>query len=333
MTDFRNCNVLVTGGAGYIGSHAVQQLLSNNEKVLIYDNLSTGLKAAIPSDATFIFGDIRDGELLTRVMKDYKIDSVMHFAAKSVVPESVAQPLEYYENNVIGTLQLLKACQKSLVKKFIFSSSASVYGDTQVVPIKEESSLLPTNPYGLSKMMGEKIIQDMSRAQGLKYVILRYFNVAGAKKDFSNGQRTQNATHLIKVAAEAACGYRKQVEVYGDDYNTSDGTGSRDYIDIEDLVTAHSLSLKYLNEGGENEILNCGYGHGFTVLEVLETMKQVTGQNFEIIRKPRRPGDVAQSYAESSKIRKTLNWKPQFNDLKIICQSAYQWEKSRRAVK
>ncbi len=326
-------SVLVTGGAGYIGSHAVQNLLAQNEKVVIYDNLSTGLKAALEKEATFIFGDIRDGELLTRVLKDYNVESVLHFAAKSVVPESVALPLEYYENNVLGTLQVLKACQKAMVKKIIFSSSASVYGDVQEVPILEGSLLAPTNPYGLSKLMGEQMIQDMAQADGLQYVILRYFNVAGAKKDFSNGQRTQNATHLIKVAAEAACGYRKQVEVFGDDYPTLDGTGLRDYIDVEDLVAAHGLALKYLRQGGQNEILNCGYGHGFTVLEVLETMKQVSGQSFEIIRKPRRPGDVAQSYAESSKIRKTLKWQPQFDDLKIICQSAFHWEKNRRAVK
>ena len=326
-------SVLITGGAGYIGSHAVHNLLNLNEKVVIYDNLSTGLKAAVAKEAQFIFGDIRDGELLARVMKDHKVESVMHFAAKSVVPESVSQPLEYYENNVIGTLQLLKACQKAAVKEFIFSSSASVYGAAEIVPIKEESPLSPSNPYGFSKLMGEKMIQDMSQAHGLKYVILRYFNVAGAKKDISNGQRTENATHLIKVAAEAACGLRENVDVYGDDYKTLDGTGLRDYIDVEDLVEAHSLALKYLRQNGENQILNCGYGHGFTVLEVLETMKKVSEKDFKIVRKPRRPGDVGQSFAESSKIRKALNWQPKYDDLKIICQSAYQWEKTHRAAK
>ena len=326
-------SVLVTGGAGYIGSHAVHQLLAQSEKVLIYDNLSTGMKAALAKDVPFIFGDIRDGELLTRVMKDYNVEAVMHFAAKSIVPESVAQPLDYYENNVLGTLQILKACQKAAVKKIIFSSSASVYGDAQEVPIKEESPLDPANPYGMSKLMGEKIIQDMGQAHNLRYVLLRYFNVAGAKKDLSNGQRTQNASHLVKVAAEAACGFRQQVEVYGDDYQTSDGTGLRDYIDVEDLVDAHALSLNYLRQGGDNQILNCGYGHGFTVLEVLETMKKVSGKDFQIVRKPRRPGDVAKSFAESSKIRKTLNWQPRFDDLKVICQSAFQWELNRRALK
>ncbi len=326
-------SVLVTGGAGYIGSHAVQNLLDLNEKVVIYDNLSTGLKSAVAKEAKFIFGDLRDGELLARVMKDHKVESVMHFAAKSVVPESVSIPLEYYENNVMGTLQLLKACQKTNVNQFIFSSSASVYGAAEIVPIKEESPLAPSNPYGFSKLMGEKMIQDMSQAYGLKFVILRYFNVAGAKKDISNGQRTENATHLIKVAAEAACGLRENVDVYGDDYKTLDGTGLRDYIDVEDLVEAHSLALKYLRQNGENQILNCGYGHGFTVLEVLETMKKVSGKNFNIVRKPRRPGDVGQSFAESSKIRKTLCWQPKFDDLKIICQSAYQWEKTHRVAK
>lgn len=326
-------SVLVTGGAGYIGSHAVHRLLEQGERVLIYDNLSTGVKAALPKEANFIFGDIRDGELLTRVMKDYKIDSVMHFAAKSVVPESVEEPLEYYENNVIGTLQILKACEKSKVKKIIFSSSASVYGDAEQVPIKEDSLLAPTNPYGTTKLMGEKIIQDMGRAHGIQYVLLRYFNVAGAKKDLSNGQRTLKASHLMKVAAEAACGDRLQVQVFGDDYLTSDGTGLRDYIDIEDLVEAHTLALSYLRQGGQNQILNCGYGHGFTVLEVLEMMKFVSSKEFEIVRKPRRPGDVGQSFADSEKIRKTLAWQPRFDDLKVICQSAYQWELIRRASK
>ena len=326
-------SVLVTGGAGYIGSHAVHRLLEQGEKVLVYDNLSTGVKAAVPKDANFIFGDIRDGELLTRVMKDYKIDSVMHFAAKSVVPESVEQPLEYYENNVLGTLQILKACEKSKVKKIIFSSSASVYGDAEQVPIQEDSLLAPTNPYGFSKLMGEKIIQDMGHAHNIQYILLRYFNVAGAKKDLSNGQRTLKASHLMKVAAEAACGDRLKVDVFGDDYSTLDGTGLRDYIDVEDLVEAHTLALSYLRKGGQNQILNCGYGHGFTVLEVLETMKAVSGKDFEIVRKPRRPGDVGQSFADSSKIRKTLDWKPQFDDLKVICQSAYQWELIRRALK
>ena len=240
-------SVLVTGGAGYIGSHAVHRLLEQGEKVLVYDNLSTGVKAAVPKDANFIFGDIRDGELLTRVMKDYKIDSVMHFAAKSVVPESVEQPLEYYENNVLGTLQILKACEKSKVKKIIFSSSASVYGDAEQVPIQEDSLLAPTNPYGFSKLMGEKIIQDMGHAHNIQYILLRYFNVAGAKKDLSNGQRTLKASHLMKVAAEAACGDRLKVDVFGDDYSTLDGTGLRDYIDVEDLVEAHTLALRSLN--------------------------------------------------------------------------------------
>ena len=326
-------SVLVTGGAGYIGSHAVNHLLDLGEKVLIYDNLSSGHKASLPKDIPFIFGDIRDGDLLTRVIKDYKIDSVLHFAAKLIVPESVAQPIEYYENNVLGTLQLLKACQKNEVKKFIFSSSAAVYGDVLEVPIKEEVELAPTNPYGSSKMMCEKMIQDMGLAYGLQSVILRYFNVAGAKKDLSNGSRSENATHLLKVAAEAACGDRPSVDVYGDDYPTSDGTGLRDYIDIEDLVSAHGLALKYLQAGGKSQVLNCGYGHGFTVLEVLETMKEVSGQKFIVQKKARRAGDVGKSFAETSKIRKVLNWQPKFDDLKIICQATFQWEQKRKTLK
>jgi UDP-glucose 4-epimerase len=326
-------SVLVTGGAGYIGSHAVNRLLEAGEKVVVYDNLSTGLKKSIARDVQFIFGDIRDHDLISRVMKDSKIEAVLHFAAKSVVPESVEKPLDYYENNVIGTLQILKACLKNEVKKFIFSSSASVYGDPQVVPLLENSPTAPTNPYGHTKLMGEKLIEDMHRAHGLNFVILRYFNVAGAKKDLSNGQLTENASHLVKVASEAACGQRAYVDVYGDNYPTPDGTGLRDYIDIEDLVEAHWSALTYLRNNGTSQILNCGYGHGFSVLQVLDMMKKVSGTNFEIRKKDRRAGDVAQSFAETSKIRKTLNWKPQFDDLETICRSAFRWEQKHRASK
>lgn len=321
--------ILLTGAAGYIGSHMAQRLAELGEKFLVYDNLSTGHRQSLSKDWQFVFGDVRDGALLGRIIKDFQVDSVVHFAAKSVVPESVEKPLEYYENNVLGTLELVKACKKNNVKNIIFSSSASVYGDPKSVPIKEDSVLNPTNPYGHSKAMGEKIIQDA----GLSYVLLRYFNVAGARDDLSNGQRTEKATHLVKVAAEAACGLRLGVDVYGTDYSTKDGTGLRDYIHVQDLVEAHVASLNYLRSGGSSQVLNCGYGVGFTVLEVLNAMKNVSGKNFETVNKPRRAGDVGQSYADTEKIHKVLSWQPKFNSLETICRSAFQWEQKYRAVK
>lgn len=324
--------VLLTGGAGYIGSHAVQTLLEKGLTPLIYDNLSTGVRNSVAKDVPFIFGDIRDGELLARVMKDQQVEAVIHFAAKNVVPDSVAQPLDYYENNVIGTLQVIKACQKNQVKKIIFSSSASVYGDPQRVPVQESDELSPSNPYGESKRMGEKMIEDAGRSHGLKFVILRYFNVAGARMDLSNGQRTEKATHLIKVAAEAACGVRQQVEIYGQDYNTADGTGLRDYIHIEDLVEAHVLGLEYLTRGGASAILNCGYGRGFTVKEVLQTMKAVSEKDFAVVVKDRRPGDIGQSFADTDRIRQVLKWQPRYDDLTAICKSAFLWEKKQRGI-
>lgn len=322
-------NILLTGGAGYIGSHMAQRLIELDERPIIYDNLSTGRRETIPSRAEFVFGDIRDQDLLGRVIKDFKIDSVVHFAAKSVVPESVERPIEYYENNVVGTLQLVAACKKHGVKNFIFSSSASVYGNPETVPLVENSSLNPTSPYGRTKKIGEDIIKDASRG-AFSYVILRYFNVAGARNDLTNGPRNEKATHLIKVAAEAACGIKAEMNVFGTDYPTSDGTGLRDYIHVEDLVEAHVASLTHLQKGGESEILNCGYGRGYTVMEVLDTMKKVSGRNFEIIRQPPRPGDVAISYADSNKIRNTLKWEPQYNELETICRTSYLWEKKYR---
>jgi UDP-glucose 4-epimerase len=325
--------ILLTGGAGYIGSHMAHRLLALGEKIIVYDNLSKGFRQAIPQGASFIFGDIRDGDLLGRVIKDQKVESIVHFAAKSVVPESVQQPLEYYENNVIGTLQLVKAAKKYGVKNIIFSSSASVYGDPKEVPLLETSPLNPTSPYGKTKKMGEEIIKDGVIGESYKFVSLRYFNVAGASVDLSNGQRTENATHLVKVAAEAACGIRSEVQVFGSDYSTKDGTGLRDYIHVEDLVEAHVDALKYLKNGGSSQVFNCGYGKGFTVLELLNAMKKVSGKDFKVVMKDRRPGDVAKSFADPTKIRKTLNWTPRFEDLEIICRSAFQWEQKYRASK
>ncbi len=325
-------NILLTGGAGYIGSHMAQRLIELSEKPVIYDNLSTGKREAIPHGAQFVFGDIRDQDLLGRAMKDFHIDTVVHFAARSVVPESIEKPLEYYESNVVGTLQLVNACKKAKVENFIFSSSASVYGDPKSVPLTETSPLKPTSPYGNSKKMAEEIIRDAG-SKGLSYVILRYFNVAGAREDLTNGPRNEAATHLVKVAAEAGCAIKSGVNVYGNDYQTKDGTGLRDYIHVEDLVEAHIAAIKYLRKGGESQILNCGYGHGYTVMEVLETMRKVSGRNFDIINQPRRPGDVGKSFADARKIKEVLSWHPKRNNLEAICRTAFAWEKKYRFSK
>lgn len=325
--------ILVTGGAGYIGSHMVQKLLKQGHDVVVYDNLQVGFREAVPSAAQFVFGDIRDGALVARVCKDFSIEAVVHFAALSVVPDSVRDPISYYENNVVGTLRLLEACVKQQIKYFIFSSSASVYGDKNSSPVSEEADLNPISPYGQSKWMSENLISDFAKAHGLKFAHLRYFNVAGAAVDGSQGQRTQGATHLIKVASEAAVGKRSSITVYGKNYSTIDGTGVRDYIHVEDLADLHSLSLQHLVQGGDSLILNCGYGHGSSVLQVLETMKKISGKNFEIKFADPRPGDAGEVFADVRQLKKTLSWNPQFDNLELICKTAYDWEMKSHLIK
>ena len=322
-------NVLVTGGAGYIGSFATQRLIDEGCKAVVFDNFSSGYREALHPKCTFVLGDIRDRELPARVMKDHKIDAVMHFAAKNIVPESVSMPLDYYENNLFGGLNLLQCCLRAGVKKFIFSSSASVYGTPQGSMVTEESLTSPANPYGFSKLYMEQILQDVHRAQGMDFISLRYFNVAGAALDGKNGQRTMNATHLIKVAAEAAAGKRPLVEIFGHDYATEDGTAIRDYIHVEDLIDAHWLSLKHLTKVSPcAEILNCGYGKGYSVLQVIDQIEKACGRPLEKKMGARRPGDVEQIIADPAKMKKLLGWEPQYDDLEIICKTAYLWEVS-----
>lgn len=322
--------VLVTGGAGYIGSHAIIALLKQGHDIVIYDNLSTGYREALHPQAKFIFGDVRDSLMLARVMKDQKVEAIVHFAAKLVVPESVEKPLEYYENNTGGVLALAQAARQNDIDKIVFSSTAAVYGDANKESlVTEESAIAPLNPYGSSKYMSERILQDFGAAYSLRSVCLRYFNVAGAALDGSNGQRTLQATHLVKVASEAACGKREGLKIFGTDYPTADGTCVRDYIHVEDLADIHALALGYLAAGGKNQILNCGYGRGFSVHEVVQTMKKVSGVDFPVEMVPRRAGDAARLVADSSKLRELLHWQPRHADLELICRTAYDWEKSR----
>lgn len=320
-------NILVTGGAGYIGSTTSQLLCNQNHKVVILDNLSTGFIEAIPKQATFMKGDILNQELVEEILKTHQIEAVIHFAAKLIVSESVEKPFEYYQNNVIGAIRLLEACRKQGVTKFIFSSTAAVYGEPESIPVSESAPLKPVNPYGASKAMVEQVLNDYDRAYNMKFVALRYFNVAGAMDDLSRGQRTHNATHLIKVATETATGKRAQMYIYGTDYATPDGTGIRDFIHVVDLAQAHLDTLNYLNKGGNSDIFNCGYGHGFSVKEVINKIMQVSQTQFKVIETPRRPGDTPVVVADSSKAKSKLGWTPKYDDIDLICRSSYEWEK------
>lgn len=322
--------VLVTGGAGYIGSHTAQKLMDAGFDVVILDDLSTGFKEAIPSGALFVQGDVTDFGVVSGVLKNHQIEAVVHFAAKLIVPESVEKPLLYYKNNTTGVMTMVEAMKEAGVRKIVFSSTAAVYGDASTDGlVNEDTPTAPLNPYGHSKLMSEQILKDADHAYGISSVRLRYFNVAGASVDGKNGQRTANATHLIKVSSEAACGKRAQVGVFGTDYPTPDGTGVRDYIHVEDLADLHVLALTYLNNGGASDVFNCGYGEGFSVKQVIETVKKVSGVNFKVIEEPRRAGDAATLVADSRKVRKIFQWSPQRNDLELICRTAFEWEKAR----
>ncbi|MBP9706933.1 MAG: UDP-glucose 4-epimerase GalE [Oligoflexales bacterium] len=320
--------IFVTGGCGYIGSHVTRQLTESGYKVIVIDNLSTGFPDALVHGETLIKGDLADTELLRRLFAQYEFSAVLHFAGSIVVPESVAQPELYYQNNTVNTFNLLKVCLEFSVKKFVFSSTASIYGDNKKGTKSEESDTpLPTNPYARSKLADEWILEDFSYAYGLKYVILRYFNVAGADPELRMGQRSPMATHLIKVACQKALGMRKDLLITGSDYNTPDGTGLRDYIHIEDLASAHLCALDYLQKGGASVLVNCGYGRGFSVREVIKVLEEVCGFSIGAKEAPRRPGDVASLIANVEKIGKILpQWKPKYADLKKIITSAYQWE-------
>jgi UDP-glucose 4-epimerase len=322
--------ILVTGGAGYIGSHMVYELLDSSAEIVVLDNLSTGFRWAIPEHVPLYEGDTGDGELAGAIIAKHGIDAIIHFAASIVVPDSVADPLGYYRNNTANSRTLIEAAVKGGVKYFIFSSTAAVYGNPETIPVPEDAPLLPMSPYGSSKLMTEIILRDTGIAHPLKYAILRYFNVAGADPQMRTGQSTPAATHLIKVAVQAALGLRKKMDVFGTDYPTPDGTCIRDYIHVTDLVRAHSDALSYLRAGGDSATFNCGYGRGFSVLEVIDTVKQVSGVDFRVDLAARRPGDPARIVAASDRARSVLRWAPRYDDLPTIVSHALQWEQDLR---
>ncbi|KAA2235472.1 UDP-glucose 4-epimerase GalE [Salinarimonas soli] len=320
--------VLVTGGAGYIGSHMVLELLDAGESVVVLDDLSTGFRRAVPAQAQFVQGDMGDGALVARTIAEHGIDAIAHFAARIVVPESVSDPLGYYLNNTVKSRALLEAAVKGGVRHVIFSSTAAVYGEPSVNPVPEDLPLEPINPYGRSKMMTEWMLQDSARAYGLTYVALRYFNVAGADPKGRSGQSTPQATHLIKVACQAALGQRPYLDVFGTDYPTKDGSCVRDYIQVSDLARAHVLALDHLRKGGDSLTLNCGYGQGYSVLEVIDVVKRVSGVDFEVRLCPRRPGDPAALIAGADRVREVLGWQPRYQNLERIVEQALAWERS-----
>lgn len=318
--------ILVTGGAGYIGSHVARQLGEQGHDLVIYDNLSTGHKKFVYY-GELVVADLADTEKLNQVLQQHKFDAVLHFAASIIVSESVEQPFKYYSNNTVNTLGLIDACVRHGVPKFVFSSTAAVYGIPDTAMIDEQTSLLPINPYGASKMMSEHFLIDHAAVSDLRYVILRYFNVAGADPEGRMGQAMPDATHLIKVACETALGKRPLMEIYGTDYDTDDGTCIRDYIHVEDLASAHLSALDYLNANKDSCILNCGYGQGYSVRQVIDAVKQAAGVDFKVKESGRRAGDPPALIADNRKILATLGWRPQYNDLAKIVQSAYDWEK------
>jgi UDP-glucose 4-epimerase len=319
--------ILTTGGAGYIGSNTVAKLLKSGFKVVVADDLSTGFNELVHPDAKFYNVNISNTEELTEIMRFEKISGVIHFAAKIIVPESISEPLKYYSNNTDGVISTLSACKKANVKKIVFSSTAAVYGNATSELITESTPASPINPYGYSKLFSEQIIKDVENEFGLKSVIFRYFNVAGASRDLRFGQRTKTATHLVKIASEAALKKREQMFITGTDYSTPDGTGVRDYIHVEDLAKAHVLAIQYLLDNGVSNLFNCGYGHGYSVKEVVNCMKKISGHDFNSPNAPRRMGDAASLVADPKKLKSTLGWKPELDDLEIICRTALEFER------
>jgi UDP-glucose 4-epimerase len=319
--------VLVTGGAGYIGSQMVYELLDAGERVVVLDDLSTGFRWAVPEAAGFVRGESGDQALLAQLFGEHAIDAIIHFAASIVVPDSVRDPLRYYRNNTVNSRALIESAIGSGVRHFIFSSTAAVYGNPATVPVDEDAPTVPISPYGWSKLMTEIMLRDASRAHELNHVILRYFNVAGADPKGRTGQSSAAATHLIKVAAETALGLRPKLEIFGTDYPTPDGTCIRDYIHVSDLAAAHALALRHLRAGGAPLTLNCGYGRGFSVREVVDTVKRVAGIDFAVEVAPPRPGDPARIVAASQRIRDILRWQPRFAQLATIVGDAIGWER------
>lgn len=318
--------VLVTGGAGYIGSHMVLALAEAGESVVVVDNLSTGFSTSLPEGVPLFIGDAADENLVEGVIAAHGVESIVHFAGSVVVPESMRDPLAYYRNNTMTTRNLLNTAVKCGVDRFVFSSTAAVYGNPQRVPVTEDAPTRPLSPYGTSKLMTEIMLHDVAAAHGMNYVVLRYFNVAGADPDARIGLATLGATHLLKIAVEAATGQRAKIDIFGTDYPTPDGSCIRDFIHVSDLAQAHRAALSYLRGGGRSTTLNCGYGRGYSVLETIEAVRRVSGRNFAVQTAARRPGDIMTMVADTTRIAATLDWTPQYTDLETIAAHALAWE-------
>ena len=318
--------VLVTGGAGYIGSHMVLALAEAGESVVVIDNLSTGFSSALPAGVPLFIGDAGDENLVEGVIANHAVDAIIHFAGSVVVPDSMRDPLGYYRNNTMTTRSLLNVAVKCGVTRFIFSSTAAVYGNPEQMPVAEDAPTRPLSPYGSSKLMSEIMLHDVATAHDLNFVILRYFNVAGADPQARVGLATVGATHLLKIAVEAATGQRAKIDVFGTDYPTPDGSCIRDFIHVSDLAQAHRAALAYLRAGGTSTTMNCGYGRGYSVLETIEAVRRASGHNFAVQYAPRRPGDIMTMIADTGRIRATLDWTPQYDDLPTIAAHALAWE-------
>jgi UDP-glucose 4-epimerase len=319
-------SILITGGAGYIGSHVVRQLVERGEQVVVLDNLYSGYRSAVLG-APLVVGDTGDRELVARILADHGIDTVLHFAAHTIVPESVAKPLKYYGNNTCATRNLLEQCDRAGVRHFVFSSTAAVYGMPPEGVAREDSPTVPINPYGLSKLMSEWMLRDLAAATTLRYVALRYFNVAGSDPGGRIGHSAPEATLLVKVACQQAAGVRPSISIFGTDYPTHDGTGVRDYIHVEDLADAHLRALDHLRAGGASATLNCGYGHGYSVREVLRMVERVSGRPLNVVEEPRRAGDPPSLIAHAERVRSMLGWVPRFDDLEVIVRTQLDWER------
>ena len=322
--------ILVTGGAGYIGSHTVLSLVQAGYEVVVYDNLSTGFGQAVLPPARLVVGDLADRQKLAHLVSRESFAAVVHFAASIVVPESVRDPLKYYQNNTVNTTGLIHIAASAGIPHFIFSSTAAVYGLPDLLPVTETAPVAPINPYGRSKLMSEWVLQDVSAAMpDFRHIILRYFNVAGADPQLRLGQSTPEATHLIKVACQTALGQRESLSIFGTDYPTPDGTGIRDYIHVSDLAEAHVLALQSLEQGWDSNVYNCGYGRGFSVRDIISAVQGVAEQDLAVTESNRRPGDPAELVADAREIRSALNWNPRHDDLEFIVRTAYAWEQKQ----